>query len=470
MDSARQLLEMDINGICILNGSERFSEARALITEACFIGEVDKAIWRQMEAFYTDGSEWDMVSVAFALQGKAEGVNYAYEVTRRTNVNPYDTGAAFMEKCVMLKEAFVAEYGMLVASDMMKAKTLDAMLDAKEKLEKAMEAKATDDWLDMAQVMLALGRHRDKVSDMSILGISTGIRTLDLLTSGLQAGQVITIAARPSVGKSAFMGEIAVNAAKTGKRVGIVSLEMPEEQLGARMLSLYSDIDFQSIYRNRGDADSITKAMVGISDLPIYLSTKTSVTASDIKGKIVQLKKRGGVDMLIIDYLQLIEGEGKGHTIREQVIAKIIRTLKKMAMQQGIPIVVLAQLNRDSEKAGGGRFPKISQIRESGAIEQDSDVVILLHRDWKSGREQNEDGSSTEHEAHLILAKNRNGETKTIDISFEPSTMKFYEASEQKRSDFANGYDRPFAGMMEQTYDDEDLKKQFGGKDDGLPF
>lgn len=304
------------------------------------------------------------------------------------------------------------------------------MFKMQDDINRILNLKSTDDWRDMSEVMLSLHRHMESVKGKKLLGVPTGFNQLDKYTYGLQGGQLVVVGARPSVGKSAFANQLALNAARNNYQVGIISLEMPETQVGARIAALYSDIEFWRIYRNRmndpGQEDMFLRMSSDIASLPIRLSDKTNVSASDIRSKAYKLHKKGQLNLLIIDYLQLIEGEGKSSDNREREVAKLSRSLKLLAMDLNIPVILLCQLNRDSEKSINKK-PKLQNLRESGAIEQDADLVMLLHRDWKAGVLVDSMGNTTEFKANLIIEKNRNGECIEIELGFNPDRLKFHD-------------------------------------------
>jgi replicative DNA helicase len=241
---------------------------------------------------------------------------------------------------------------------------------------------------------------------------------------------MVILAARPSVGKSALLGAICMYAAKQGKKVGIISLEMSNTELGARFAALETNVEYHKIFRNKmkedRERDMVYNKLNELAHYPIKISDKTNVNVNDIRAKVAQLKSREGIDILFIDYLQLMETEEKKTYNREQEVAKMSRGLKLLAKEFEIPIIVLAQLNRESEKLTNKK-PQLHHLRESGSIEQDADTVIFLHRDFKSGILHNEHGQSTEFEADLIIAKCRNGELREIKIGFDPPKMRFFD-------------------------------------------
>lgn len=429
-------LEAAILGACLLE-KDAFGRIKGLVEEQHFYYDRNKAVFRLFNEMWNNGMVMDVVILTLEVYKrglqKSFGEGYGDAATYITKLTNSVTSTASLEThALYLRQLYIERESLKIQMEAGKGNGLDRMLEIQEMINQALTVKSSDDWLDMSEIMIRLANHRERVRGKEMLGITTGFPTLDNITSGFEPGQLIVIGARPSVGKSALAGGIAVAAARQGHTVGIISLEMPSEQIAGRLASFYSSIEFWRIYRAKPRDEEqeriIMSAMSEAANLPIFVSDKTNVTGSDIRAKAYKLKKRHGLGMLIVDYLQLIETEEKGST-REREVAKLSRSLKLLAMDLGVPVIALAQLNRESEKAAGSK-PRMSNIRESGALEQDADGVILLHRDWKSGIQVDENGHSTERQADLIVEKWRNGTTTSLKIAFDPETMRFYEESQ----------------------------------------
>jgi replicative DNA helicase len=291
------------------------------------------------------------------------------------------------------------------------------------------------DWYTMTDLMYELTVHQDEIASGKKQSITTGIKSIDRINGGFAEGDMVIIGARPAVGKSAFLTKIATEISLKGKKVGIISLEMNNSQIAARMASYDTDIDFRTIYNNlfqdENQKDRFNRIIsANTSQHQIFVSDKTKVDITDIKAKAQKLKNSHGCDCMMIDYLQLVSSEDSKSSNREQEVAKISRGIKLMALEMKIPFIVLVQLNRDvTKRSAKDRYPKLSDIRESGSLEQDADVVLMLHRDWTIGLTENEDGTSTEFEADLLGVKWRNGQPFHLKLDFEPTTMKFKERS-----------------------------------------
>lgn len=290
------------------------------------------------------------------------------------------------------------------------------------------------DWYDMSELIFQLIKHQHEVKDNKKIFLPTGFRKIDEKNGGFYAGQLIAIGARPGVGKSALMGMMALQMAAKGKKVGIISLEMNNIEIAARLSAIETNTSFHEVFRTLiYDEEQhkifYDKVSRGLVNLPIYLSDKTRVNINEIKAKATKLKHSKGLDCLIIDYLQLIDtASGNKNYNREQEVATMSRGLKLMAHDLEIPVIILCQLNREvTKRSYKDRLPKLSDFRESGAIEQDADVVMFIHRDYTSGWQTDESGNSTEFNADLVGAKWRNGSTFHLELDFDPPKMHFKE-------------------------------------------
>jgi len=256
-------------------------------------------------------------------------------------------------------------------------------------------------------------------------GVKTGFKSLDQITLGLQKTDLVLLAARPSVGKTAFALNIAVNASiYSKKKVAFFSLEMSKEQLALRCVSLVSKIPIMDIKTGNlksKDLKLIGKAYEKLLEAKIFIDDCTSQTTDELISKLILLKKEDSLDIAFIDYLQLIKPV-KSKEIREFEVSEISRNLKIIAKELCIPVVALSQLNRKVEIRNDKR-PMLSDLRESGALEQDSDVVIFLYRESVYGKTKYKSKSNTE----IIIAKHRNGLVGNVFLDFNPEIMEFVE-------------------------------------------
>ncbi|ULT57067.1 replicative DNA helicase [Neobacillus drentensis] len=273
-----------------------------------------------------------------------------------------------------------------------------------------------------------LVRTYDNIEEMhnrvgEITGISTGFAELDRMTAGFQRNDLIIVGARPSVGKTAFALNIAANVAtKTNENVAIFSLEMGAEQLVMRMLCSEGNIDAQRLRTGSltdDDWGKLTMAMGSLSNSGIFIDDTPGVRISDIRSKCRRLQQEHGLGMILIDYLQLILGSGRSGENRQQEVSEISRSLKQLARELKVPVIALSQLSRGVEQRQDKR-PMMSDIRESGSIEQDADIVAFLYRDDYYDKE-----SENKNIIEIIIAKQRNGPTGTVALAFVKEYNKF---------------------------------------------
>ncbi|GIN92984.1 replicative DNA helicase [Siminovitchia terrae] len=256
-----------------------------------------------------------------------------------------------------------------------------------------------------------------------VTGIPTGFSELDRMTAGFQRNDLIIVAARPSVGKTAFALNIAQNVGtKTDENVAIFSLEMGSEQLVMRMLCAEGNIDAQNLRTGSltdEDWRKLTMAMGSLSNSGIYIDDTPGIRVSEIRSKCRRLKQESGLGMILIDYLQLIQGSGRSKENRQQEVSEISRSLKALARELEVPVIALSQLSRGVEQRQDKR-PMMSDIRESGSIEQDADIVAFLYRDDYYDKE-----TENKNIIEIIIAKQRNGPTGTVSLAFVKEYNKF---------------------------------------------
>lgn len=256
-----------------------------------------------------------------------------------------------------------------------------------------------------------------------ITGIPSGFSELDTITAGFQRNDLIIVAARPSVGKTAFALNISQNVAtKTDENVAIFSLEMGAEQLVMRMLCAEGNIDAQRLRTGKleeEDWQKLTMAMGSLSKAGIYIDDTPGIKVNDIRAKCRRLKQERGLGMIMIDYLQLIQGDARSGEGRQQEVSEISRSLKGLARELEVPVIALSQLSRGVESRQDKR-PMMSDIRESGSIEQDADIVAFLYRDDYYDQE-----SEKKDIIEIIIAKQRNGPVGTVELAFVKEYNKF---------------------------------------------
>lgn len=263
--------------------------------------------------------------------------------------------------------------------------------------------------------------------DGGLTGIPTGFRDLDDLTHGFHGGQMIIVAARPAMGKSTLALDFARAAAVTnGMTAAFFSLEMGRNEIAMRLLSAEAKIQFQDLRKGDirdDDWDKMSLAVDKLNEVPLFIDDSPNMSLMEIRAKCRRLKQKNNLKVIVLDYLQLLSS-GKRVESRQQEVSEFSRTLKLLAKELDVPIVALSQLNRGSEQRTDKR-PQVSDLRESGSIEQDADMVLLLHREEVYDKESPRAG-----EADIIVAKNRNGPTKDIVVAFQGHYARFQDMAQ----------------------------------------
>lgn len=307
--------------------------------------------------------------------------------------------------------------------------TNDLIDDAERKIFSVTKARKAGEFKTIGEVMRSTQQELERLAknQNEITGIPSGFYDLDKLTSGFHPNELIILAARPAMGKTAFGLNLAVNAAqKTDKAVAIFNMEMSAEQLALRMIAAAGGIEQNKLKTGRlehNDWKKVNEAMSELGDTNLYIEDSSGMTISEIRAKCRRLAtQEKGLGLVVIDYLQLITGSAKYEGNRQQEVSEISRSLKTMAMELKIPVIALAQLSRSVELRENKR-PIMSDLRESGSIEQDADIVAFLYRDdyYNKPAGDNSNVSITE----LIIGKHRNGGTGTIELLFERDMSNF---------------------------------------------
>jgi replicative DNA helicase len=298
-------------------------------------------------------------------------------------------------------------------------------------------------YADMSNLITQAIKEIDEVRkhEDNLTGIPTGFVGLDRITSGWQKSDLIVVAARPGMGKTAFTLAMARNAAVDfGKPVALFSLEMSSVQLVKRLISSETELPGDKIRRgNLAEHEwvQLTKMTGKLAEAPIFIDDTPAINVFELRAKCRRLKMQHDVQMIIIDYLQLMSGgsDTKGGN-REQEISHISRSLKSIAKELKVPVIALSQLSRAVETRGGNKKPQLSDLRESGAIEQDSDLVLFLYRPDYYGFTEDEEGNPVQGTAEVIIAKHRNGALDTIKVRFIDKFAKFVDLDNSEHGDW----------------------------------
>ncbi len=397
------------------------------LDDECFYASANKTIFIAISNLFEKGIPVDMVTLSEELGDKIEsvgGIAYitkiAQNVFTKENLDQYIEIAR--EKKML--RGLIDAAGQIMDMGMKDEESATDIIDKSEQLIfNITESQGKSGFVHIGEVVKSSLATLDELKKRGgkVTGIKTGFTGLDASTAGLQNSDLIILAARPGVGKTSFALNIAQNAAIREKvPVAIFSLEMSREQLVNRVISSEALVEAGKLRVGDIDANAMTKIAHSLKDIitaPIYIDDTPGITAAEIRAKCRRLKMEKGLGLVVIDYLQLMQGRGKSDS-RTQEVSEMSRSLKIMAKELNVPVITLSQLNRSSEKLS--RRPMLSDLRESGSIEQDADIVIMLCR------QQNEDGEeSAGNIVECILAKNRAGECGIINLAWRGEYTKF---------------------------------------------
>lgn len=463
-----------------------------ILKPECFYVEANQRIFRAMQGLQQKNSPIDLLTVVEELKFREEIdlIGGPFYITRLTNSVVSSANIETHARIVLQK--FIQRELIRISGEIIgdayedSTDVFDLLDDAETKL-----FEITNNHLrkDYASIDTVLVKTIQRIEDLrtrqdEITGIPTGFKSIDHITYGWQPSDLIVLAARPSVGKTAFALNLARNAALHPTKptvVGFFSLEMSAGQLVQRILSAESEIWLEKIARGRLEEHEMKqlykKGIERLASAPIHIDDSAALNIFELRAKCRRLKNKHNVGLIIIDYLQLMSGAGENrNSNREQEISRISRDLKGLAKELNIPIIALSQLSREVEKRKeGNKMPQLSDLRESGAIEQDADMVMFLYRPEYYDITSNELGESNKGETHVRIAKHRNGQLDTIKLKALLHIQKFVE---DDGDDFSNNL--PQGGSWKPVKDiDSDGAKlyiQKGSKmndgefDDDTPF
>jgi replicative DNA helicase len=413
-----------------------------MVKPDAFYRQAHTRIYQAIEHLFGRGEPIDVVTVAARLEASGEleqvgGKSYLLDIVNTVplagNVGQY---AAIVKRTSMLRRLIeaatqIASLGYEAPDD------VDAVVEQAEKAIFDVTNERVEATFRPIDELLADGWHKlEELYERQehLTGITTGFNELDRVLAGMHRGDMIVLAARPSVGKTALALNIAVNAAKKGASVAIFSLEMSSEQLVMRMLSTESRVDGQLLRTGRvGDEHwpMLMNAMGRLDTCDLHVDDTAGLSVLELRAKARRLLRGKPNGLVIVDYLQLMQPGGRRSENRQVEIAEISRGLKILAKELDVPVLALSQLSRAVEQRADKR-PVLSDLRESGAIEQDSDVVMFIHRDmWGrgDGSESGGEGDPPKGTADIIVAKHRNGPTDTVRLVYHEPYMRFMEAA-----------------------------------------
>jgi replicative DNA helicase len=426
-----------LGGVILDNGL--ISQSIELLRPEDFYVPSHRRIFLAMIALFERGAEINPILIGEELKKESalESVGGISFITNLTYGLPHSTNIAHYAKVVR---------GKSMLRQLIKA----ASKITQEALEEEDEPEVILDHAEQAIFQLADERIRqgfthvkpiaeqllEKIQEMEgraavLTGLTTGFADLDQMTSGLQRNDLIIVAARPSMGKTSFALMLAENAAiHSGAVVGLFSLEMSKEALVMRMLCSQGNIDaqrFRNGFLSRAEWAQIAKSLGILADTRIFLDDTPGITVLEMRAKARRLAaEQKRLDLIVVDYLQLMTGSAKRFESRQQEVSQISRELKGLAKELNVPLVALSQLSRAPESRSDHR-PQLADLRESGALEQDADLVAFIYRaeQYKTPEERDSLPEDQKNVAELIIAKQRNGPTGTVSLRFTPSSMRF---------------------------------------------
>ena len=415
--------EKSVLGAAMLSKDALF-DVMEVVKPADFYDENHKEIFQAMIDLNRKNAPVDALTVAEELKKRnsLEMVGGRAYIASLSSMTPTTSNAMEYGR-IVAEKASVRR--LIETADDIVTKGYDGTMDANQMLDYAesgifeiSQARQKGQYSHIRDVLVENLAIIDRAEQMDggLTGITTGFSKLDEMTSGMQKSDLIILAARPAMGKTAFALSLARNAAVKGKAsVMIFSLEMAREQLTQRLLSMESKVDLQTLKTGRlerRDWDDLNVALDILSNSNIHIDDTAGISIMEMKSKCRRLKAEAGLDLVIIDYLQLMNPEGKADS-RTQEISVISRNLKLLARELDCPVLVLSQLSRAPEQRTDHR-PMLSDLRESGSIEQDADIVIFLYRDEYYNKEDTEKPG----ECEVIVAKHRSGPTGSVDVAW----------------------------------------------------
>jgi replicative DNA helicase len=424
-----------------------FDTVVEILKPECFYVEANQRIYRAMQSLQQKNQPIDILTVVEELRSKEEleMVGGPYYVTRLTNSVVSAANIEAHSRIILQK--FIQRELIRISGEIIgdayedSADVFDLLDEAESKLFEITNnhLRKNFDSIDtvLVQTVQRIEDMRHRTED--ITGVPSGFVSLDRVTYGWQMTDLIILAARPAVGKTAFALNLARNAALSTIRptpIAFFSLEMSAAQLVQRILSAESEIWLEKISRGKMEDHEMkqlyAKGIQKLAQAPIFIDDTAALNIFELRAKCRRLKNKHNIGLIIIDYLQLMSGSGNGkQTNREQEISQISRNLKQLAKELQVPIIALSQLSRAVEtRKDGEKMPQLSDLRESGAIEQDADMVMFLYRPEYYGVTANENGESNKGETHVRIAKHRNGSLETVKLKALLHIQKFVEYGE----------------------------------------
>ena len=442
LESERALL-----GILLMGEEESWDEIATFLKEEDFFQPAHKTIFSHIKKLYQKGQNADPVTVANSLKKQEElaqvgGAGYLsdliHQLASTSNIKAYadiTLEKSILRKVIKKSEEFIEKS---YKEDYTKIEHFIDFLESE--IFKLGDTNTSSDLISLSNLVEPGMKKLEDLfhKKISITGLSSSFPELDNLTSGFQNAELIVLAARPSMGKSALSLNFALHNALQGKKVAFFSLEMSKESILMRLLSTLSRINLSQVINGQIQEkrwSDLIQAAGKLSSLPFFIDDSSPLSPYEIRSKARRLKSKHGLDLLVIDYLQLMKLPERTES-REREVSEMSRLLKSFSKELGIPIITLSQLNRGVESRSNRR-PILSDLRESGAIEQDADLIMMLYRE-----DYYEEGEG-DNIAEVIINKHRNGPTGTVELKWLPEFGTFDNHIRQEFSPVPSDDERP---------------------------
>lgn len=437
--------EQSILGGILIN-NDALNQVVDVVSPDDFYREAHAALFEGMVALYDRGEPIDIVTLSQFLQKKDRlekvgGLDYIASLVEAVSTSAGIGHHAGIVKDLSIRRKLIQQCSSIADSCFQPWQETDDLLDmAEQSIFDIAEERVNEGFQPLKEVITGSFKKLESIAEFEgyITGVPTGFNDFDRLTAGLQPSDLIIVAGRPSMGKTALALNLGYNATlKSGKGIAVFSLEMSKLQLGIRLLGMDAGIDASKLrtgFLRDSDWEHLLESANRLSELPIYIDDSLAVTVLEMKAKCRRLKKRQDLGLVIVDYLQLVQGR-KSAESRQLEISEISRSLKALAKELNVPVMALSQLNRKVEDRPNKR-PQLADLRESGAIEQDADVIVFIYRD----EVYNPNSEENKNIAEIIIAKQRNGPTGALKLYFQKELTLFRnytEGSEFPSQDFS---------------------------------
>jgi len=414
----------------MLLSRDAIAEVLELLHEDDFYRPAHRTVFRSVLDLYSHGQAVDPVTVAEELRRGGELADVGGAPFVHTLVSSVPTAANAGYYARIVKEAGILRRLIDVGTRIVQLgyetpqDTERAVDFAESWVYQVAQGRVTEDYQSLREVLTSTLEAIERLhnDNREITGVSTGFPELDRLTSGLQASNLIIVAARPAVGKSTLGLDVARNASvRSGVPTVVFSLEMSKTELVQRLMCAECSVDMQRLRTGRmedSDWTRLTRSLGKLAEAPLFIDDSAALTMMELRAKCRRLKQRHGLGLVIVDYLQLMQPSKRVES-RQQEVSEISRALKLLAKELAVPVIAISQLSRQTE-ARSDKKPMLSDLRESGALEQDADVVMFIYREDLYDPESPRKG-----EADLIVAKHRNGPTDTVTVTFQGQYSRF---------------------------------------------